>query len=180
MRPGRPRYKRFTRFTRFTSLTSAPRGGRSGGRVGRLSLLQRSRAPRRPEPAGMKVRSIPFSFWSNRGLQECSSEAAAPQICIMQNRNSVHFWVLAKSFIQKHNLGGCTLDATPNPSPESLGAKIDKDDKTPPGHIDSIYLIYSITLFTPLTPFTPFTSAAGLSGPPVRPATKITQICLIQ
>ena len=85
--------RRFTRFTRFTLLTSAPRGGRSGGRVGRLSLLQRSRAPpeRRPEPAGMKVRSIPFSFWSNRGLQECSSEAAAPQICIMQNRNSVHF-----------------------------------------------------------------------------------------
>ena len=40
------------------------------------------------------MRSIPFSFWSNRGLQECSSEAAAPQICIMQNRNSVHFGVV--------------------------------------------------------------------------------------
>ena len=42
---------------------------------------------RSPEPAEMKVRSIPFSFWSNRGLQECSCKAVGPQTCIWQNRN---------------------------------------------------------------------------------------------
>ena len=60
----------------------------------------------------MKVRSIPFSFWSNRGLQECSCKAVGPQTCIWQNRNLEGFWVLAKSFCQKRDLQGSVLDIT--------------------------------------------------------------------
>ena len=62
----------------------------------------------------MKARSIPFSFGVNRGPQKRSSGAAGPQICIMKNRNSVRFWVLAKSFRQKRDLRGCVLDTTLN------------------------------------------------------------------
>ena len=75
------------------------------------------------------MRSIPFSKRDNRGLQECGPKASGPQICIMQNRNSVHFWVLAKSFTQKHDLRGRALDATLESTSRASSHKIDKVGK---------------------------------------------------
>ena len=56
---------------------------------------------RSPQPAGMKVRSIPSSFWSHRTLQECSSKASGPRFASCKIAILEGFWELAKSSCQE-------------------------------------------------------------------------------